>query len=321
MRIKNYIFLSSILAIFSNAYAFEENGWDISNANAWRLVQDRSSQIGQESSSKLLTIEEAIVHRSASYTDNKNFVNSYTFSVGCSISSKTPIYRLRFSGLDISLNSLNNGYAFARFLVDEKQEISLRGKISGSSIINFYPFTESQEKAISNIFLQLREGSVLKIALLQGETMEPKVYEIPLNGFSALSENVIKDCNTLHSFANASGKSFKYLDDYLSLEPKNAAPEGYTLMPKEEDDTKAHNPVITTKEEVKEEAQNIENKKIEEKPKVHTFEPDGGIASIGPDGMPIGVNDKKEETNTITDDNEVKDKSLEFDGEGNPIFN
>ncbi len=320
MRIKNYIFLSSILALFSTAHAFEANGWDVSNANAWRLVQDRSSQIGQNSSSKLLTIEEAVSHRSATYTDNKDFVNSYTFSVGCSISSKTPIYRLRFSGLDISLNSLNNGYAFARFLVDEKQEVSLRGKISGSSIVTFYPFTESQEKAISNIFLQLREGSVLKIALLQGESIEPRVYEIPLNGFAPLSENVIKDCNTLHSFAKASGKSFKYLEDYLSLEPKNAAPEGYTLMPKEEDENPSYNPVIAKKDEVKVETPKVEPKK-EEKSKVHTFEPDGGIASIGPDGMPIGVDDKKDDTDNTMEDNEVKDKSLEFDGEGNPIFN
>ena len=159
----------------------------------------------------------------------------------------------------------------------------------------FAPLTKTQDTKLSDLFMQLSEGGVLQIALLQGPNQTPRFYQIPLEGFFDLSKTVMSDCNKLNSMAQNHRGKVKFLPDYLTREPDDAAPKDFSLKPKRPNDglTPPPAPEPPKVEEVKEEAPVIENPKVEEPeeeeqtPEVQLFSPGGGVASIGEDGKPI----------------------------------
>lgn len=256
--------------------------------NAWRYHEDVDYKYAQGSPSNTLSLSETVPHHAMTIKVNQNVIDSFTFKVGCMLQSATPLFELRVNSLDIRLYDSVNDYVYARLLVDENQEFSLRGEIVGRNRIIFAPITRTQEKAISDLFLQLREGGELKIGLLQGKNDRVRVFKVPLAGFVEYSDKLLQSCQNYHRYFN--GKQ-QFLPDYMSKEPDGYAPKDYTLVDKKDDvvDPFAPKPIeeepaVVKKEEPKQE------KPEAKKPEVLPFAPGGGPVSIGPDGLPIGAN-------------------------------
>ena len=287
-----------------------DNSWTVSTEGTWRILDDYAYYSNKGSASNLLTIDESVKHRHARLKIQKNIVDSYIFGVGCILNSKTPILTLRVPPLDIDMLSYTKGYVYARFLVDQNDEISMRANVNKNGSLIFTPFTKSQDEKISNLFLQLREGGVLKIALLQGENVDPRLYDIPLTGFFEFSDSIVDDCKRLNAIALQSGLKFDLMPDYLSKEPEGLAPLKFSL--KFDDDFIDKKADIA---DVKPKAPKIDDIK---KPESLEFTPDGSPATIGPDGLPVGAFEKDEALKK-DDIGKVVNKTMHIDLDGNLV--
>lgn len=245
----------------------------------WRLADAPDYHFESGSPAKLIRADRAVLNRQARFKLRSGLVNSFTFRVSCVFQSKIPAFELDVEPLDIRISDQFNGYAFARFAVDDGQEYSLRGEYLPPARLIFAPLSKSQEKKISDLFIQLNEGGNLRMALLQGENADPRVYSVPLAGFAAMAGEVSSDCVRLNA---ATGKRNAYVPDYLTSEPSGYVKKGYSVKKKKPNDglTPADQNSISAQEEQA-------NKQEEQEPEVHYFEPGGGTASIDKDGMPV----------------------------------
>ncbi len=318
MKVKKLLLVGCIGACLLSAQAFavQPSGWKISSSYIWRLLENSDYAFTKGSPAKTLQLDKTIMHRQAVFHVAGSLTNRYTFKVGCMYQNPTPAIELDVTTLDIGIRDLSRGFVFARFLVDSGQELSLRGEIVPPSRIIFTPLTKSQEKKLSDLFLQLSEGGYLYIALLQGESWKPRVFTIPLEGFFDASKIIMEDCKNLSSLIMGSKGAAEYFKDYVSREPYGSAPKDYTLKKKPQasdgltppEEPKAEPEPEPVKEEpVKEEK--------EEPPSILPFEPGGGRASIGDDGKPITSESASSESN----DNLGTAKSMKIDENGNPI--
>ncbi|MCR5536768.1 MAG: hypothetical protein K6F05_05060 [Succinivibrio sp.] len=256
-----------------------QSGWSLGQAYMWRLNEDPDYAFTKGTPAKIYEVDRRILNHQAKYTLRNSLTNVVSFKVGCVFQSKTPVFELQTQPLDISIQDQFDGFAFVRFIIDNTQEFSLRGEYTPPGRLVFLPLTQSQDKKLSNLLLQMREGGELKMAILQGKNSAPREFTIPLKGFIELSDKVISDCQNLNTKAGSYQGEVKLLPDYLTEEPKDKAPEKYTLkiIPKNEDGLTPPPP------EPKPEPKPAE----EPKPETVYFEPGGGAASIGPDGKPL----------------------------------
>ncbi len=272
------VFILAALALCLSSAAGASEGWSVSTSNLWRLNENADYAFTKGSPAKIMQTDRQIFHRQAKYTVRKSLLNTFTFKVGCMFQSRTPAFELQVQPLDIRVQDLFNGYVFARFLVDSGQEFSLRGEIVPPARLIFAPLTASQDKKISDLFLQMREGGELNVALLEGQDNPPRVFSVPLTGFIAFSDPVIEDCTRLNTLSGPRGQ-VGLLPDYITQEPAGYIPKkDWTLKPKRGNDG------LTP---VEEEPPAPEPPKEEPKPEIQYFVPGGGPASIGPDGKPI----------------------------------
>ena len=252
----------------------------VSTNNSWQFAEDPEYSYAKGTASQLISIKEAVLHHTLSIKINRSMIDSFTFKVGCMLQNPTPLLELKVNSLDIRLFDSFNDFVFARFIVDNGQEYSLRGDLAGRNRILFAPVTKNQERSLADLFLQMREGGTLKIGLLQGDTNNVRLYEIPLAGFMDYSDSLIQSCQ---NFNRAYRGETPYLPDYMGKEPDGYAPKDFSLKEEEEViDPNAPKPVVV------EETVEV-SKKETPKPEVLPFAPGGGPASIGPDGRPIGA--------------------------------
>lgn len=252
----------------------------LSDAGRWVLSEATDYAYSKDSSSRYLSPKEAALRHTLSINIKQNVINSFTFKVGCMIESATPLFELKVSSLDIRIFDSINDFVYARFMVDDNQEYSLRGEIMSSDRILFVPATRSQDKNLSDLFLQMREGGTLKIGLLQGENAKVREYEVPLAGFMEYSDEILQSCQNYHQYST---DQMQFLPDYMTKEPDGYAPKDFSLKQKDETvvDPNAPKPVEPAPVEPQPAVQTT--------PEVLPFAPDGGPASIGPDGRPIGA--------------------------------
>lgn len=252
----------------------------ISTNNAWKFDEAASYKYAKGSSSQLLTLKEAVPHHTLSIKVQMDMINSFTFKVGCMLKSPTPLFELSVNSLDIRLYDAVNDYVFARFVVDKGQEYSLRGELAGKNRILFAPITKNQEKSLSDIFLQMREGGELQVGLLQGTSNNVRVYKVPLAGFMEQSNQILESCQ---NFFAATGGQREYMPEYVAKEPDGYAPsKDYNL--KETDGDVVDPNAIKEGPPAPQPAA-----PTPEVPEVLPFALGGGPVSIGPDGKPIGA--------------------------------
>lgn len=252
----------------------------VSTNNSWQFAEDPEYSYAKGTASQLISIKEAVLHHTLSIKINRSMIDNFTFKVGCMLQNPTPLLELKVNSLDIRLFDSFNDFVFARFIVDNGQEYSLRGDLAGRNRILFAPVTKNQERSLADLFLQMREGGTLKIGLLQGDSNNVRLYEIPLAGFMDYSDSLIQSCQ---NFNRAYRGERPYLPDYMAKEPDGYAPKDFSLKEDEEViDPYAPKPVVV------EETVEV-SKKETPKPEVLPFAPGGGPASIGPDGRPIGA--------------------------------
>ncbi len=258
--------------------AADVSGWSMGTSGMWRLNEDPDYQISKGSPARMLRADRAVLNHEARFTLRQGLVNSFVFRVGCVFKSQIPSFEIDVQPLDIRISDQFNGYAFVRFMVDDSQEYSLRGEYLPPARLIFAPLSKSQEKSISDLFLQLREGGTLHVAILQGERANPRVFSIPLAGFMQLSDAVSRDCVVLNK---ASGSRGAYAPDYVTKEPEGYVTQGWSFKRTEPGDglEPQDNNQLNLSEGQK--------KTEESPPEVQLFEPGGGVASIGPDGMPV----------------------------------
>lgn len=276
--------LASVCCVYGSlmsANALAASDVPVSTANSWRFIEDPEYTYAKGSASQLLSIKEVVLHHALMIKINKNMIDSYTFKVGCMIQNPTPLFELKVNSLDIRLFDSVNDFVFARFIVDNNQEYSLRGELTGRNRIVFGPITKNQERSLSDLFLQMREGGELKIAMLQGNTNKPRLYNIPLPGFMEYSDKIVKSCTDYNTMFKGQRT---YLPDYMAKEPVGYATKDFTLKKKDEEviDPNAPRPVVTP-EKPKEEP------KADPIPEIMPFAPGGGPVSIGADGRPVGA--------------------------------
>ena len=256
----------------------------ISKDGRWVMTEDPAYAYAKGSASRYLTPKEAALRHTLSVTVQEDMVNAVTFKVGCMLESSTPLFELNVSGLDIRIFDSINDFVYARFLVDDNQEYSLRGDIMSSKRIMFAPTTRVQDKNLSDLFLQMREGGQLKIGLLQGENAQVREYTIPLQGFMQYSDQILQSCQSYHQYAG--NQPMQFLPDYMTTEPEGYAPKNFTLR---QDDEQVVDPNAPQIAPVVAKTPEPEPVAKPTPPDVLPFTPDGSPASIGPDGMPIGV--------------------------------
>ena len=282
--IKSLLSATGVLLSTSCSFAAEISGWSMGESGMWRLADAPDYHFESGSPAKLIRADRAVMNRQARFKLRSGLVNSFTFRVSCVFQSKIPAFELDVEPLDIRISDQFNGYAFARFAVDDGQEYSLRGEYLPPARLIFAPLSKSQEKKISDLFIQLNEGGTLRMALLQGENADPRVYSVPLAGFASMAGEVSSDCVRLNA---ATGKRNAYVPDYLTSEPSGYVKKGYSVKKKKPNDglTPADQNSISAQEEQA-------NKQEEQEPEVHYFEPGGGTASIDKDGMPVTKDSK-----------------------------
>lgn len=314
--------LTSALLLSLQPYtcsAVMNSGWSISSSYVWRLLDSHDNTFNNGSPAKILQIDRTVMHRQAVFTVQRSLTNKYSFKTGCMYQSATPAFELDVPALDISMNDTNRGYVFARFLVDKGQEYSMRGQIVPPSRIIFAPFTKSQQKKLSDLFLQIGEGGQLHIALLQGMRMKPRVYSVPLEGFFDISDKILSDCSRLNKMVQNYNGTVTLLPDYLTKEPEDASPKGFSLKPKMPNDglTPIKNEVLETS--ATDPLSDLKTDKEEDKvPEVQVFTPGGGVASIGDDGKPIGA-DAVQNKDSQDSDNLGKAKPMTIGDDGKPV--
>ncbi|MGN1281508.1 MAG: hypothetical protein ACI4UM_06350 [Succinivibrio sp.] len=274
------------------AGAVMQSGWSMSTSYVWRLLDSADNTFTVGSPAKILQADRTVMHRQAVFKVIRSITNKYTFKTGCMYQSATPAFELDVNPLDIRIVDQDKGYVFSRFLIDRGHEYSLRGQIIPPARIVFAPFTQSQQQKLSDIYLQMREGGNLHIALLQGSKNKPRVYSVPLEGFFDLSDKILKDCSYLNSKVQNYKGEVSLLPDYLSREPDGYAPPDFSLKPRLPSDglTPYKEPVAAEppKEDLLEALKkNTDKEEDELPPKVEVFSPGGARASIGDDGKPI----------------------------------
>ena len=104
-----------------SANALASSDIAVSTANSWRFVEDPEYAYAKGSSSKLLSLKEAVLHHALMIKINKNMIDSYTFKVGCILQNPTPLFEIKVNSLDIRLFDSVNDFVFARFIVDNNQ--------------------------------------------------------------------------------------------------------------------------------------------------------------------------------------------------------
>lgn len=309
--LKSFLFIPVLY--MSPSYAAMQSGWELSSSYIWRLTEDSDFVFTKGSPAKILQIDRNIRHRQAVLNVVNSLTKKYSFRVGCMYQSQTPAFGLDLTTLDIGIRDLERGYVFARIMVDSGQEYSLRGELIPPGRIVFAPLTASQEKKLSDLFLQISEGGHLNIAVLQGENTDPRVYRIPLEGFFDISKTVLDDCKDLSSLAKDHRGKVSLLPDYISKEPKGIAPKDYSLKPKKGSDglTPAQEEPV---EEVTAAPEPQPQPQPEPEPEIKPFQPGGGAASIGEDGKPIMATEAKSE-----DSNLGTAKSMQIGEDGKPV--
>ena len=258
--------------------------------NTWRYTEDNNFKYSQGSASQLLSVQELVLHHSLSIKISQNLTDSFTFRVGCMVQNPTPLFELKVNSLDIRLFDTLNDFVFARMMVDEGQEYSLRGEIAGSNRLVFAPITQAQQRSLSDLFLQMREGGQLQIGLLQGTSASVRTYKIPLSGFIQYADQMLQSCQ---QYNRASPVPMEYMPDYMAKEPEGYAPKDFTLNSQTNEeviDPAAPKPTLGNNDQVITPQPVKANPTTAQPPEVLPFTPGGGPASIGPDGLPIGAN-------------------------------
>ena len=231
MQVKSLISILALSLIMDSALALEQQGWQVSQAGTWSILPHGSYAQGAGSASKLLRVDEALPNHKASLLLRESITRKVTFSLTCLMQSPEPALELEVPALDIRMQDSFNGFVFARFCVDEGDEFSLRGELSPPGKIIFAPLTQGQNEALKALKEAMAQGETLKIALLQGSTAIPKVYEIPLAGLNEILGDLSAECQNIANVAGHGTVSF--LPDYLTKESDKYAPLDYTLKPKE----------------------------------------------------------------------------------------
>ena len=273
--------LSAMALLGGNEPAYAANAYSSNPTGVWVYSEAPNYTYAKGSASQMLSIQEAILHHSLGITIKRSLTDQFGFKVGCMVQNPTPLFELDVNSLDIRLFDTINDFVYARFMVDDNQEYSLRGEIAGRARIIFAPITKTQERSLSDLFLQMREGGTLKVGLLQGERDRVRTYEIPLDGFMDYSDHIVQSCQNYNQSYH--GKQ-QYLPDYMSKEPTGYAPKNYSLKKATEQVIDPYAP----------QPQPEPVAPTEEAPKappreVLPFVPGGGPASIGPDGLPVGA--------------------------------
>lgn len=283
LSLSAWVRASTIAAVLTGNFCYTAlaDNLPVSNTGCWVLSEATDYVYNKDSASRSLTPKEAALRHTLSITVAQNVINSFTFKVGCMIESATPIFELKVSGLDIRIFDSINDFVYARFMVDDNQEYSLRGDIMSSDRIMFVPSTSSQDKNLSDLFLQMREGGTLKIGLLQGENSQVREYKVPLAGFMEYSDQILQSCQNYHQYST---DQMQFLPDYITKEPEGYAPKNYSLKQVEQNVVDPNAPVpVAPMPEVTPPPQ------PQTPHEILPFAPDGGPASIGPDGRPIGA--------------------------------
>ncbi len=243
--------------------------------NQWLLQRDGAAQqVLQQATPLALPAALPEMHQ-LSYRQRPNFISDLTLAFTCRLPSAVPSIELTVPSLSVALMDSVRGFTFARFLVDNGTEYTLRGDIYPPARLVFSPITQSQEQHLSAIFLAAREGGSLQIALLQGERAAPLQYKFALQGFAQLADILQRDCQQLSA---AAALPTDYLPDYVTREPEEAAPEDFSLKPLTADD-----PVPPPA------ASPSTPPPADDPPPILPFSPGGAPASIGADGLPIGA--------------------------------
>lgn len=274
--------VSATALVGASAPALAANAYSERPTGVWIYTEDPNYTYAKGSASQMLSIQEAILHHSLAITIKRSLTDQFGFKVGCMVQNPTPLLELNVNSLDIRLFDSINDYVYARFIVDNNQEYSLRGEIAGRSRIIFAPITQAQERSLSDLFLQMREGGTLKIGLLQGERDRVRTYEIPLAGFLDYADRILQSCQSYNQSYH--GKQ-QYLPDYMSKEPAGYAPKDYSLKQVEDQVIDPYAP------QPEPPAPPVEEEETPKAPprEVLPFVPGGGPASIGPDGLPVGA--------------------------------
>ena len=301
---KKAIALSTLLFALG-VQAADVSGWSMGTSGMWRLNEDPDYQISKGSPARMLRADRAVLNHEARFTLRQGLVNSFVFRVGCVFKSQIPSFEIDVQPLDIRISDQFNGYAFVRFMVDDSQEYSLRGEYLPPARLIFAPLSKSQEKSISDLFLQLREGGTLHVAILQGERANPRVFSIPLAGFMQLSDAVSRDCVVLNK---ASGARGAYAPDYVTKEPEDYVTQGWSFKRSEPGDG------LEPQDNNQLNLSDGQKKSEESPPEVQLFEPGGGVASIGPDGMPV-----TEDSSSSADDLGEAQGPMAIGADGNVI--
>lgn len=259
-----------------------------SRAGTWRFLEDSDYSYAKGSASKLLSVKEVVPHHTLSITIQENLVNSFTFRVGCMLQTSTPMFELKMPSLDIRMFDTLNEVAYARFMVDENQEYSLRGEVATRNRLLFAPITKAQEQSINDLYAQMQKGKLLKIGVLQGERAKAREYEIPLDGFTQYVSQLNNSCVTFNRYYQG---QHKYLPDYMAKEPEGYAQKNYSLMPKDPNADLVNSAQILPPKPVEPEPtpEPAPAPEPQTPPEVIPFTPGGGPVSIGPDGLPIGA--------------------------------
>lgn len=306
MSIKKSLFVLVMLGmVYHQLYAAEVSGWSVGSSGMWRLQDDPDHRASKGSPAKFLRIDRAVPNREVRYVKRAGLVNTFVFRVGCAFQSKTPVFELDVQPLDIRIADQFNGYAFAHFLVDDSQEYSLRGEYIPPARLIFAPLTKSQEKFISDIFLQLGEGGMLKIAILQGVNADPRIFELPLTGFMELSGEVLKDCVKLNQI---SGSRSGYLPEYLTKEPSGYVVPKWSLK----------KPIATDGLSLVKENTKESSDTTSVVPEIKYFEPGGAPASIGSDGKPL-VQEQVQDVDSGSNDLGATQGAMRIGPDGMPM--
>ncbi len=307
MQLKTFL-VPFFCIVAASAPAYETSGWQISLTGTWTFLPHGSASQGAGSSSKLLAVEEAVSHHKASLVLRPTITRRFTFSAACVMQSPDPVFELEVPALDIRILDGFNGYVFARFRVDEGLEYSLRGEVYPPGRIVFAPITKQQSDNLTELKEAVSKGQMLVIALLQGRSANPRIYQIPLTGLSEHWDEVASDCSRLA--AAAGNRTTTYLPDYLTLEGLDYAPAGFSLVPK--DDGLA--PVVPT----------FDTTEIMEATASNPipFSGSGSRASIDAQGnviMELDNDDTDEVVETLPDEIEAPGQ-LQIDESGMPVF-
>lgn len=316
---KRWVALGAVLGLLGScSLAAGIGAWTLSSTGTWVLNENAAYSAAKGSASKLLSLNEAVPHHKASLKIRPNLISEVTLSFTCVLPSPNASLELRVPSLDIALKDTFQGFAFARFMVDSKQEYSLRGEIAPRGRLVFAPLSQRQKDAMDRLFADLKDGNELKVALLQG-TYEPRLYVFPLEGLTEHLEAVEQDCTTLASAGGYDGNDL--VPDYLTYERNDSAPRGYSLKNK----PKSEEPGINIPPAPEEIAATVPPAPAQP-PAPIPFSGEGGRASIDADGNVIMALDpaaSEEQSNIdsiLPDGFGTNNGPMQIDENGMPIF-